>query len=77
MVFKPEITNWKKYERKRKISSTINKFKRKLGKPLCKLGLHQYGKGHYQTHFESNIQDYKRACNICGKKKNWVKVKKN
>lgn len=43
---------------------------------LCKIGLHKWGKATYISFSSSNVRDYKKRCQRCGKQKSWVGVKK-
>lgn len=43
---------------------------------LCKLGLHKWTRPKYVTNFSSNVLDYSKKCERCGKIKTWVKAKR-
>ena len=59
----------------------MNQDKVYLSKPnkksfLCKIGLHKWGKSNFISHgYESNIRDYKKRCQKCGKIKTWIEPK--
>ena len=43
---------------------------------FCKIGFHKWGRSSFIDHgYESNIKDYKKRCEKCGKIKKWVKSK--
>jgi hypothetical protein len=46
-----------------------------LGKILCFFGIHKWGKKYgYDIHM-SNVIDWKKRCQRCGKIKDWVEAK--
>jgi len=46
-----------------------------IGKTLCKLGLHKWGKKYGNDKFISNVIDWTQKCERCGKLKKWVEAK--
>ncbi len=48
----------------------------RLGKILCKIGLHRWSKPRKVSHgFASNVYDMKQRCERCNKTKRWIKEK--
>jgi len=46
-----------------------------IGKILCSLGIHKWGKKHGHDIFSSNVIDWTKRCQRCGKLKKWVETK--
>ena len=77
MVYKPEITNWKSYERKRKIKKTWRKLTKKPSRILCYFGIHKYGQDLFKIWSqESHVKDYSKVCKRCGLTEKWVAERK-
>lgn len=49
-----------------------------MAKPfLCKIGIHKYGKATFISGALSNVRDWKKSCEKCGKVKTWVQAKRS
>jgi len=46
-----------------------------IGKFLCWIGIHKWGKKFGYDQHSSNIIDWKKRCERCGKLKKWVEAK--
>ena len=46
-----------------------------MKKPLlCMLGFHKWGRATFLSETGSNVRDYKKKCERCGKVKTWVEA---
>lgn len=46
-----------------------------IGRILCKLGFHKWGKKYGHDMSMSNVIDWTQRCERCGKSKTWVEAK--
>lgn len=49
----------------------------KLGKIMCKLGIHKWGKPRIHMIVSSNVKDYEKYCKRCKKMKRWSKPRED
>ncbi len=42
---------------------------------LCKIGLHKWGRSKFWMSASSNVRDWKKVCQRCGKTKTWVQAR--
>ncbi|MDH7593226.1 MAG: hypothetical protein QHG99_02580 [Methanomicrobiales archaeon] len=47
-----------------------------LGKILCRIGIHRWGKKFGHDEFGSSVIEWKKKCQRCGKLLTWIEPKK-
>jgi len=48
-----------------------------IGRILCRIGLHRWGRKRGYNEFSSNVIEWEQRCERCGKKKQWVEPKRD
>ncbi|MFA5613649.1 MAG: hypothetical protein WC993_04195 [Methanoculleus sp.] len=48
-----------------------------IGRILCRVGLHRWGKKHGYNEFSSNVIEWEQRCERCGKRKRWIEPKRD
>ncbi|MCC7564746.1 MAG: hypothetical protein KO206_00490 [Methanomicrobiaceae archaeon] len=47
-----------------------------IGMLLCRVGIHAWGRRRGYNEYASNVIEWEQRCERCGKRKQWIEVKK-